>query len=140
MANSMKRRCSLVTMKAWVIVSPLRRCVAGGGAAWVLSCVVLRGGDSRDAFVDAVAEFAPAGATGGFDVAKTEPNIGVGFVDGHADKSVAVIDANFGDVAGIVPDGDGVTNKGCQRRGEIPLALEVDSVPLHDPVLRNGEE
>ena len=37
-------------------------------------------------------EFAPAGAAGRLDVAQAEPKVGVLFVDGDADESVAVVD------------------------------------------------
>ncbi|WP_254923070.1 hypothetical protein [Rhodococcus sp. OK302] len=56
--------------------------------------------DGRDAVVDGVAQFAAAGSAGGFDVAETEAEVGVVFVDGDTDEGVVVVDADLGDVAG----------------------------------------
>src|SRR6218665_591893 len=108
------------------------------------------GGNGRDAIVDRSAQLLAAGAAGGFgvpagaagcfDVAEAETKVGVGFVDGGADEGVPVVDADFGDVAGIVPDGDGVSDERRQSWGEVALALEVDAVALHDSVLRNSKE
>ncbi len=47
----------------------------------------LRTGDGGgDAVIDGVPEFSAAGSAGGFDVAEAESEIGVGFIDGDADK------------------------------------------------------
>src|SRR6218665_1562154 len=114
------------------------------------------GGNGRDAIVDRSAQLLAAGAGGGFgvagggeeggggvgclDVGEAETKVGVGFVDGGADEGVPVVDADFGDVAGIVPDGDGVSDERRQSWGEVALALEVDAVALHDSGLRNSKE
>jgi hypothetical protein len=68
-------------------------------------------GDARDALVDRSAQLLAAGAAGGFDVAEAEPEIGVGFVDGGADEGLSVVDADLGDVAGVVPDCDGLADE-----------------------------
>src|SRR6218665_2603175 len=114
------------------------------------------GGNGRDAIVDRSAQLLAAGAAGCFDFAEAEtkggvgfldggggergPVAGVGFVDGGADEGVPVVDADFGDVAGIVPDGDGVSDERRQSWGEVALALEVDGGAVHDSVLRNSKE
>src|SRR6218665_1404333 len=98
------------------------------------------GGNGRDAIVERQAQLLAAGAAGCFDVAEAETKVGGGFVDGGADEGVPVVDADFGDVAGIVPDGDGVSDERRQSWGEVALALEVDAVALHDSVLRNSKE
>src|SRR6218665_857252 len=69
------------------------------------------GGNGRDAIVDRSGELVGAGGGGCFDVGEAETKVGVGFVDGGADEGVPVVDADFGDVAGIVPDGDGVSDE-----------------------------
>ncbi len=68
-------------------------------------------GDGGDAIVDDAPEFVAASTAGGFNVAEAEANIGVGFVDGDANKGVVVVDADLGDVAGVVADGDGVSDE-----------------------------
>ena len=110
----------------------MRRC--GDGAR------LLAGDGGGDAVVDGVPEFSATGSASGFDVAEAEAKVGVGFIDGGADEGVPVVDADLGDVAGVVPDGDGVPNERGESRGEVALALKVDAVALHDPVLRNSKE
>src|SRR6218665_2210539 len=104
--------------------------VGGGGG----------GGRGRGVVVDGWGEVFGGGGAGCFDGGEAETKVGVGFVDGGADEGVPVVDADFGDVAGIVPDGDGVSDERRQSWGEVALALEVDAVALHDSVLRNSKE
>ena len=61
----------------------------------------------RDALVDGFAEFAAAGAPGGFDVAKTESHVRVVFVDGErASTSPAspFVIANIAAPSGLVAE------------------------------------
>jgi hypothetical protein len=51
-----------------------------------------------------------------------------------------VVDAELGDVAGVVADGDGASDEWRQGGREVALALKVDTVALHNAVLRDGEE
>lgn len=97
-------------------------------------------GDGGNAVVDGAAEFVAAGAAGGFDVAEAEADVGVGFVDGDAEECVSVVDADLGDVAGVVADGDGVPDERGEGGREVALTLEVDSVSLHGPMRGRGEQ
>ncbi len=97
------------------------------------------GGSGGDAVVDGLPELLAAGSSGGFDVAEAHPEIGVG-VDGDTDKGVAVIDANLGDVAWVVADGDGVPDEWGECWCEVPLTLEVDAIPLHHAALGDRQQ
>jgi hypothetical protein len=70
--------------------------------------------NDRDAVVDGAAQFAPTCAACGFDVPQTQPEIRVVLVDGGADEGLMVVDADLGDVAGVVADGDGAPDEWCQ--------------------------
>lgn len=106
---------------------------------WFIAWLVA-GDGGEDAVVDGVSECAAAGSAGGFDVAEAEAEIGVGFVDGDADECVAVVHADLGDVARVVADCDRVPDEGGECRSEVALALEVNAVALHDPVLGDREQ
>lgn len=96
-------------------------------------------GDGGDAIVDDAPEFVAASTAGGFDVAEAEADVGVGFVDGDADEGVVVVDADLGDVAGVVADGDGVSDERGESGRELALTLKVDAVSMHGPMRGNGE-
>ena len=99
---------------------------------------LLTDGGGGNAVVDDVSELSPPGAAGGFDVAEAESEIGVSFVDCNTDEGVAIVDPDLRDVAGVISNRDGVPNEGCERRGEVALALEVNAIALNDAILRNS--
>ncbi len=81
-----------------------------------------------DAVVEVSAQLSASGAACGLHVAEAHAEIRVGFVDGDADEGVVVVDADLGDVAWVVANGDAPADKRGKRRGEVSLALEVDPV------------
>jgi len=70
---------------------------------------------------------------GGLDVFQRHGLAGVGGADGPADEDVAVVDADFGHVAGVVADGDPLPDVGGQGGVQVADALKVDPVAVHDP-------
>lgn len=62
------------------------------------------------------------------------------FVNGDANEGVVVVDADLGYVPRVVADGDGLPHEGRQCGREVALALKVDAVALHGPVLWDCQE
>ncbi len=121
------------------IIRPLRTCAAAAAATAVLSRQLGACGGG-DAVVEVSAQLAAAGAACGLHVAEAHAEIRVGFVDGDADEGVVVVDADLGDVTRVVANGDAPADKRGKRRGEVPLALEVDPVALHGAALRHSQQ
>ena len=80
------------------------------------------------------------GAAGGVDVFEGDGVADVVGIDCFAQETAVVEDPDFGDVAGVVADGDGFSHVGGQEWVEVSQSLEVDAVAVHDAWFRDVDE
>src|SRR5512132_1168970 len=89
---------------------------------------------------DRLPEFPPSLIPRSDDLPQADGLTGQLLADGAAEKGVPVIDPDFGEVPGVVADGDRFTDIGRQYRIDVAEPLEADAILLDPARFEHCEE